>query len=118
MGILGERSTVSGPLTPDILKKASATQKHVLVHWQEGKTNLGRFRLKFISWIASRPSQDIDKKVAINYCTLGSFILSARAEHPTLHGKLGPHTLYVTMGSLQPIPGEPEACLSLPKAAM
>jgi len=88
------------------------------VRWQEGKLYLGRQRLKFISWTASRSSQGTDKKAAINDCALGIFILSARPEHPTPHGTPGPHTLYIAMGSLQTTPGEPEACLSLPKAAV
>lgn len=72
VGILGKGSMVSEPLTPDILKDTGAT-KNVLVHWREGKLNLGRYRLKFISWTANKSSQGTDKKVTINYCILGIF---------------------------------------------
>lgn len=96
VGILGKGSMVSEPLTPDILKDTGATKKHVLVHWQDGKLNLGRYRLKFISWTANRSSQGTDKKVTINYCILGIFYSLCQTRTSYFTWKAGtPHPVWV-----------------------
>lgn len=90
MGTLGEASMVSGPLNLNILKGISATKKHV--HWQEEKPTLGRYRLKLISWAASRSSQGTDKKVAINCGILGIFYSLCPGQNILLTGT--PHAAH------------------------